>query len=139
MTNATLTHPSDPSSGSSTGWRERGSASIQMVVLLPALFTVLFLGVQSAILYQARSIALAAADEGARRAAQESATLGDGLAAATEFLAAAGSSLTGSSVSGTRSITEARVVVTARTTSLVPGWTPSITQSATRPVERVTG
>ena len=41
-------------------WRERGSASIQMVLIMPALFSVMFLGMQAALHYHARTIAIAA-------------------------------------------------------------------------------
>ena len=50
---------------------ERGSTSIQMVMLLPALFAVMFLGMQAALYYHARSIALASAQEGACAAGAE--------------------------------------------------------------------
>ena len=56
------------------GGGERGSASIQMVVLLPALFAVMFLGMQAALIYHARSLAIASAQEGARAAGAENGT-----------------------------------------------------------------
>ena len=46
--------------------RERGSSSIQMVILMPALFSIMFLGMQGALYYHARTVAIAAAQEGAR-------------------------------------------------------------------------
>lgn len=47
---------------------ERGSTSIQMVMLLPVLFTVMFLGLQGALYYYASNVAGAAAHEGASAA-----------------------------------------------------------------------
>ena len=40
---------------------ERGSTSIQMVILMPALFAVMFLGMQAALIYHARTLAIASA------------------------------------------------------------------------------
>lgn len=39
--------------------------SIELLILLPALFAVMFLGMQAALFYHARSVAIAAAQEGA--------------------------------------------------------------------------
>jgi Flp pilus assembly protein TadG len=44
---------------------ERGSTSVQMVILMPVLFSVMFLGLQAALVYHARTVAIAAAQEGA--------------------------------------------------------------------------
>ena len=68
--------------------REEGSLSLELVVLLPVLFTLLFLGTQIALFYQARSVAIAAAADGARTAGGENATAADGEAAAWSFIAA---------------------------------------------------
>ena len=43
---------------------ERGSATIELVILLPALFAVMFLGMQAALFYHARTVAIAAATGG---------------------------------------------------------------------------
>lgn len=118
--------------------RERGSATIQLVVLLPALFSLMFLGVQAALMYQGRTIALAAAQEGAREAAAETGSTSNGVSAATSFVADSTAGLEGTSVQGSRSATEARITVTTHTVSVIPGWTPKITQSAAMPVERLT-
>jgi Flp pilus assembly protein TadG len=118
---------------------DQGSVTIQMVVLLPALFTLMFLGVQGALMYQGRTIALAAAQEGARDAAGETGTAASGMAAATSFVSTTTAGLSGTSVSGVRTADTARITVTTHTVSLLPGWKPTITQSAAMPVERVTG
>ena len=49
-------------------WCERGSVSIQLVILMPAMFAVMFLGMQAALTYHARTLAIASAQEGARAA-----------------------------------------------------------------------
>jgi Flp pilus assembly protein TadG len=121
--------------------REGGSASIQIVVLMPALFLMMFVGMQAALIYHGRTVAIAAAQEGARAAAAQVTFPGDGEAAAAEFVASAGGEgvLRGVTVTASRDATTATVVVTGTTLSVVPGWTPQITQSASAPVERITG
>ena len=119
--------------------RERGSATIQMVVLIPALFTLMFLGVQAAVLYQGRTIALAAAQEAARASASADGTNAAGIAAASDFVTSTSAGLKNTSVSGNRTATTATITVTTHTVSLIPFVSPKITQSASMPVERLTG
>ncbi len=109
-----------------------------MVILLPALFALMFVGMQAALMFQGRTLALAAAQQGAREAALEHGTTAAGIGAAQSFVAASTSGLKNTSVTGTRSATQATVTVTTTTLSVIPGWEPTITQSATMPVERVT-
>src|SRR5262245_52999019 len=88
---------------------EKGSASVELVILLPALFAVLFLGMQAALCYHARTVAIAAAQEGARAAGAEQGRESDGAVAANDFLAEAGGDdvLRGASVTASRSATTA--------------------------------
>ena len=122
------------------GERERGVASIQLVILMPVLFLLMFVGMQAAMIYHGRTVAIAAAPEGARAAAAQNGTAIAGQSAATAFITAAGGegTLQGVTVTSNRTATTATVVVTATTLSVIPGWTPSITQSASAPVERLT-
>lgn len=130
------------------GHRERGSAAVQLAVLMPALFSLMFLGMQAALVYHGRTVAIAAAQEGARAAAAQHASLGAGQAAASAFVASAGGDgvLRGVRVSTTRTATAAAaatgvvvtVMVSGTTLSVVPGWTPQIRQSASAPVEELT-
>ncbi|WP_226925260.1 TadE family protein [Georgenia thermotolerans] len=119
---------------------ERGSASVEMVVVLPALFVLMFLGVQAALYYHARSVAIAAATQGATAAALENGTLADGLATAGGFVADAGGDdvLTSVTAWGDRSATTATVWVEGNALSVLPGWAPTVRQSASIPVERIT-
>ena len=114
--------------------------SIELVILLPALFAVMFLGTQAALFYHARTVAIAAAEEGARAAGAERGRESDGVGAADDFIAEAGGDdvLTGTSTSADRTATTATVKVTGFSLSVIPGWTVRITQSATVPVERLT-
>ncbi|GAA4699845.1 TadE/TadG family type IV pilus assembly protein [Nocardioides conyzicola] len=119
---------------------ERGSASIQLVILLPALFAVLFVGMQAALFYHARTVAIAAAQEGARAAGAEHGHESDGVQAANDFIVEAGGHdvLTSTSSTANRTATQATVTVSGFSLSVIPGWHVRITQSATAPVERLT-
>ncbi|MER6971178.1 TadE family protein [Nocardioides sp. NPDC000445] len=118
---------------------ERGAASLEMVVLLPALFAVLFLGMQAALYYHARTVAIAAAQEGARAAAAEHGTAGSGTAAARAYLADAGTdALESSSVTARHTATTAIVTVRGRSLSVIPGWRPTVQQQGRAERERTT-
>lgn len=118
---------------------EHGSTSIQMVLLMPALFTVMFLGMQAALHYHARTLAIAAAQEGARAAGAQGGTKADGIIMATTYLAAsAGDSLTVTAITGVRTASTATITVRGTALTVLPGWTPTVTQSASVPVERTT-
>ena len=119
---------------------ERGSATLQLVVLLPLLFTALFVGVQAAVWYQARTMAYAAAQVGATAAAAENASAGDGIAAASRFAQAKGGDvLAGSTVNGRRTATTVTVSVRGTALSVIPGMRFRVNQSVSAPVERITG
>jgi Flp pilus assembly protein TadG len=119
---------------------ERGSVTIQMVFLMPALFLVMFLGLQGTLYYHAREVALAAAQEGAREAGSETGTRDSGVATASTFLQDAGGTdvMTSTSVSASRTANTATVTVTGTSLSVIPGWHVTVTQSASVPVERLT-
>lgn len=121
---------------------DRGSASLELVVIFPVLMLIIFGAIQGALYYFACSAALASAQEGARAAADERASTGDGQSAASSFLASAGGTdtLQQAQISASRSGATATVTVTGRSLSLVPGWGGIfVEQSASAAVERVTG
>jgi len=111
-----------------------------MVILMPALFAVMFLGMQAALYYHARSVAIAAAQEGAREAGSQHGTRQAGVQVAQDFLGDAGGKdvMTDTGVTGSRSPTTATITVTGLSLSVVPGWRVRVTQSASVPVERLT-
>ena len=115
---------------------DRGSVSIELVILLPALFAVMFLGMQAALYYHAKTVAIAAAQQGARAAGAEQGRESDGIGAANDFLAEAGGDdvMTATSTSAHRTT----VTVSGLSLSVIPGWKVRITQSASVPVEQVT-
>lgn len=109
------------------------------MILLPALFAVLFLGMQAALYYHARTVAIAAAQEGARAAGAEAGSESRGVDAANAFIDDIGNDVLQHAVAqAERTATTATVVIEARSLSVIPGWSPVIRQSATVPVERVT-
>jgi Flp pilus assembly protein TadG len=139
-TMTTLRAPCRRLIGRTAAGRERGSSSIQMVILMPALFSIMFLGMQGALYYHARTVAIAAAQEGARAAGTQNGTVTGGLSAASSFVSDAGGKdvLPGAHMTGGRSATIATVTVTGTSLSVIPGWSPAVSQSASVPVERIT-
>lgn len=118
--------------------RDRGSSSVEIVVLLPLVFLLLFAMVQGGLWFHARAIALGAAQEGARVAAAESSSAAAGITVATSFVADAGNGVVlNPAVTGSRSATTATISVTGQAQSLVPFLNPAIAQSASFPVERI--
>lgn len=120
------------------GGDERGSVSIQAVILMPLLLSIMFLGMQGALYYHARSVAIAASQEGARVAGSEQ--QGNGTSAAADFIAAAGGDdvLRGATINSSLTATTSTVTVSGVSMSVIPGWSLQVTQSATVPVERIT-
>lgn len=108
--------------------------------MLPALFAVMFLAMQAALYHHARTVAIAAAQEGARAAAGEHGNKASGIAAATSFVADAGGDdvLAAANIAATRSTAIATVTVEGLSLSVIPGWAPVVRQSASLPVERLT-
>ncbi len=118
---------------------ERGSSSVEMVIALPIVLTVLFLAVQAGTWFHARSIALASAESGARTSAMLNSSLEAGLSSARSFAAdVGGTTLTGVTVTGDRTATSTTVTVTGHSVRLVPFMDVTVSQSATLPVERYT-
>ena len=112
-----------------------------MAVLGPALLALIFVTVQAGLWFYARSLALAAANEGVTAGRVYQAPAGAGLARARQFIADhAGDSLLGASVAdGGSDATTVRIRVTGRSLSVltgVDGW--PVTQSAEAPRERFT-
>ena len=132
--------PAKPATSSSRHRNERGSVSIELVILLPALFAIMFLGMQAALYYHARTVAIAAAEEGARAAGSESGQESAGVIAASDFVATAGGDdvLQDATATADRTQTTATVTVRGFSLTVIPGWHPAITQSASVPVERLT-
>ncbi len=119
---------------------QRARHVLELVILLPALFAVMFLGMQAALYYHARTVAIAAAQEGARAAGAEQGASPTASARPTTSSTrpAATTYSPDTSTSANRTATTATVTVSGFSLSVIPGWKVRITQSATVPVERLT-
>ena len=113
---------------------------VALAILMPVVLLLLFGSFQIALLYHGRTLAIAAAQEGARTAAALGGTASAGQAAAEQFVATTGGGtvLVDATVTVTLDPAQATVVVSGSTTSLVPGWHPTLTGRASAPVERLT-
>lgn len=116
---------------------ERGSVTVQMVVLMPVMFGIAFTGLQAGLYYYGRSAAHSAATSGARAAAAEGGTLTDCQQAAAAFLDSLGDVLTQPRIDCARTATTITVRVSGATLSVIPGWTPVVEQHAAQQTERV--
>ena len=118
--------------------RQQGSITVELAVLMPVLLATLFGGIQAGVVFHARHIAIAAAQEGAREAAAYQANLSDGISTATTVAADwSGTTLTGINVTGRRTTTRVSITVQGTAVSLLPGMSWPIEQTATLPVERI--
>ncbi|HEY7859382.1 MAG TPA: TadE family protein [Candidatus Nanopelagicales bacterium] len=121
---------------------DRGSATLEVAILGPALLLLVFTVIQLGLWSYARSLALAAAQEGVAAAAAHGARPSDGVARARQFLRhSAGDSLVATSVAASASnAMRVRIEVSGRSLSVIPGVDGmAVTQSAEAPVERFTG
>lgn len=120
---------------------DRGSVSLEIAVLGPALLLLVFSIVQTGLWFYGRSLALAAAQEGVNAARTYGADPGAGVVRAKAFLEEqAGDSLTNTTATSEGSTTTLiRIQVTGRSLSVLPGVSGmTVTQSATGTVERFT-
>ena len=121
--------------------RDAGSVSVEIAILFPVLLALIVAIVQYGLWFHARSLALAAAEEGVTAARTYGAEPAAGPARAREFLTAHGAgTLTDATVTATTpGAGQVGVQVTGRSLSILPG-VPGlvVTQSAAGPRERFT-
>jgi Flp pilus assembly protein TadG len=127
-----------------TRWRrfiriDRGSAPLELAIVAPAVLLLVFGVLQTCLVFHARQIALAAAQQGADAARAYDAPAGAGTARAQAFLSqAAGDSLVATSVTVTASAGQVAVTVEGSAISLLPGVSFHIWQTSAGPREVVT-
>jgi Flp pilus assembly protein TadG len=118
-----------------------GSVSLEVAILGPALLLLIFTIVQAGLWFHARSLALAAAQEGVTAARAYRAGPATGTSRARLFLTEhAGDSVAAARITSTGTTsTQIRIQVRGRALSVLPGI-PGLTvsQSAEGPVERFT-
>ena len=128
-----------PAARSPARHSDRGSASIELVILFPALLLLVTALVQYGLWFHARSVALAAAQDGVAAARTYDATPDDGRIVALAFVNDNGGDtlLDATALARTPSVGQVEVIVSGHSLSLVPGLPgPSVSQSAAGPVER---
>jgi Flp pilus assembly protein TadG len=120
---------------------ERGAASLEAVIVFPALLIVIFAAMEIALWFYARNLALAAAQEGVRAGRAEHANIAAGTSAARRFIdRAAPDTLQGATISSAGSTaTEVHIRVAGRSLSVLPGLPGlPVAQESRASVERFT-
>ncbi len=117
---------------------ERGAMSLaQVVITAPALLFLLMLIVQFGLMFHARNIAEQAAQEGAAVARRFDGTQTQGREKALQLLTAVGEgTLKDRDVTASRTADTATVTVTGTVVSVVPGFSLSVSDSSSGPVEK---
>ncbi len=114
---------------------ERGDVA-PMVIMFGLATVMVFFVIQVALLFHARSVVTAAAQDGVRAAQVENATAADAHDAASQILAGSTALLNNESVVVTPSGEFITVTVTADVTSVAFGLTGPVTASASGVIER---
>jgi Flp pilus assembly protein TadG len=118
---------------------ERGTGGVEFLMMITALMLLFLILVQFGINLYASRVAEAAAREGANEAAHWNGTAESGSAKAKSYVTDDGApAVQGSTVSSSRTGTEARVTVTVQVATVLPFMSHPITSTATAPVERWT-
>ena len=106
-------------------------------MLLPVLFTFVWVAVGAAMYHFGNTAAQAAAQTAASAGAAEHVTAAACERAAMEFIASLGDTLNNVAVACRRTATTATATITGTTISLVPGWAPTVNQTVSVTVERI--
>lgn len=122
------------------GRRDRGSATVEFALAAPLAGLLLMLIVQFAMWAHATHIAQAAANSGVQTARIYGGSAASGEDTTQTVLdQLAGSTLTGASVTVTRTATDATVTVDGTAIAVLPGLSLPVHTSVTAPRERVPG
>lgn len=114
---------------------DRGDV-VEAVILTPLLLLMVFMVIQGALIFHARSVVTAAAQDATRAAQLENSTGAAGQAAGAQILAGSSNLLINERITVNRGADEVTTVVEAEVTSLVPLWSPTVRATVTGPVER---
>lgn len=118
------------------GGAERGSQSVEGILIIPVLFGIFFVIIQGAVWLQAGNIAQSAASSAYNEARLYQATSSDGIAAGNATAAQAGSILGNVEVAVARTPTTVTVTVTGTAPSLIPGFVTNVERTVSGPTER---
>jgi len=114
---------------------ERGSTSIEAVIVFPVFILVVFTIVQGSLWYSARSAAQATATTAMNAARTYQSTAEEGKSAGDTFLARH-TIIHNGAVNVNLTNTTVTVTVTGRSASIIPGFAPEVSSTVTGPVER---
>jgi Flp pilus assembly protein TadG len=115
---------------------DSGSASTELVILMPLLLLLVLVSVHVALWFHARHLVNAAAQEGARAARAAGATDADGYDRAQQILGDLGSnSVTSPAITVTRSGGAVSVSVTGQAPPVIPGLATTVSATSTSPIE----
>ncbi|MEU1273598.1 TadE/TadG family type IV pilus assembly protein [Streptomyces sp. NPDC005799] len=118
-------------------WREdRGATALDMSMVVPLAFLLVFTLIQGGIWFHGRSVAHHAAQQAVDAQRAYDAAPGAGEAAADAFLARMGGSLKGAVVQVSDDGDTVSVAVEGDVINLVPGWSGHVRQSVQAPVEK---
>lgn len=116
--------------------RDSGAHTVEFAIVAAPLLVVTFMVIQAALVFHARSMALAAATQGAQVARAYGSSLPAGKAKAESFLDVLGRGVRDPEVEVSESATDVTVTVRGTAPSIVPFMTFDVTQSASGPKER---
>lgn len=117
---------------------DSGSVAVETVIVFPVVLLLIFGAIQAGLYYYGRTTALAAAQQGVQASRVENGSATAGTAAARNFLAGPSSLLRNVTVTPSRDAVNTTVTVAGTIPTLLPGFTFTVTQTATGTVERVT-
>jgi Flp pilus assembly protein TadG len=119
---------------------DRGSYVVEFAVIFPAFLLLMFGGIQAALFFHARNVALSAAQTGVDHGRLRDAGAGKGVQSAHSFVNQQGGGvLKGVSVSSAGSNAQTvRVTVSGEALSIIPFIPLRVSQTAAGPVERFT-
>jgi Flp pilus assembly protein TadG len=121
--------------------RDRGSVSLELAIVFPALLLIVTALIQYALWFHARSLALAAAQQGVSVARAYHSTPAAGRGSALAFIAEHGADtlLNPDATTSTPATGQVQVIVTGWSVSVLPGVAGiAVSQSAAGPLERFT-
>jgi len=119
------------------GTRERGSVTLENIIIYPAVMIFIFGFFQFALWLHAKDLAHGAATAAYYESRVLNGTAAQGQAAGQNLIDGAGGTINGSTVTVTRTATTVVATVTGSTTMMIPGWPgSSLSETVTGPIER---
>jgi hypothetical protein len=126
-----------PAAGTPAGGDERGSVTLENIIIWPAVMIFMFGFFQFALWLHARDLAHGAATAAYYEARLYDGTVEDGQAVGYEAIAAGNGTIEAPQVTVLRSATTVEVTVTGTTSLVIEGWPGStISETVTGPTER---